>query len=87
MCIPGVGGAGKSTLGRALSRQVQLLVHRLDDEPDVRQLVEPELPDVYRWTDPQRYARCHCQKWHSITSEVAVSRPSQRATSWLSTLR
>lgn len=57
MFITGACGAGKSTLGRALSRQVQLPVHRRDDEPDVRQLVEPELPDVYRWTDPQRYTR------------------------------
>ena len=87
MSIPGVCGAGKSTLGRALSHQLQLPLHRLDDDPDFRQLVEPELPDVYRWTDPQRYARCHFQKWHSITSEVAFSRPSQRAISWLYTLR
>ena len=43
MCIPGASGAGKSTLERALSRQVQLPVYRRDDEPDVRQLVEPEL--------------------------------------------
>ena len=53
MCIPGACGASKSPLGRALSRQLQLPVHRLDDDPDFRQLVEPELPDVYRWTDPQ----------------------------------
>jgi hypothetical protein len=56
MCITGVCGAGKSTLRQAWSHQVQLPLYRHDDEPDVRQLVKPELPEIYRWTDLQRYA-------------------------------
>ena len=75
MCIIGAGGAGKSTLGRALSRQLQLRVHRLDDDPDVRQLVEPELPDVYRWTDPQRYTRYHPLRRQLVQEAVQLSQP------------
>jgi adenylylsulfate kinase-like enzyme len=36
--ITGACGAGKPTLGKALSRQLQLPLHRLDDDPDFRQL-------------------------------------------------
>jgi len=71
MCITGVCGAGKSTLGRAWSHQAQLPVHRRDDDLDCRQLVEPELPDVSWWTDPQRYARCSF-------AEVACNHVSRR---------
>jgi gluconate kinase len=55
--ITGACGAGKSTLGRALSRQLQLPLHRLDDDPDFRQMLQHEPPDLTRLTDPQRFAR------------------------------
>ena len=42
--ITGACGAGKSTLGRALSSQLQLPLHRLDDDPDFRQMLQYE-PD------------------------------------------
>ena len=35
----GACGAGKSTLGRTLSRQLQLPLHRLADDPDFRQML------------------------------------------------
>ena len=71
MCITGVCGAGKSTLGRAWSHQAQLPVHRRDDDLDCRQLVEPELPDVSRWTGSP--ALC------SVSfSEVAFNHVSRR---------
>jgi hypothetical protein len=38
---------GHVDAGAGVVAQVQLPVHRLDDDPDFRQLVEPELPDVY----------------------------------------
>ena len=37
--ITGACGAGKSTLGKALSRQLQLPLRRLDDDPDFRQML------------------------------------------------
>ena len=43
--VTGACGAGKSTLAKALSHQLQLPLHRLDDDPDFRQMLpyEPEL--------------------------------------------
>ena len=37
--VTGACGAGKSTLARALSHQLQLPLHRLDDDPDFRQML------------------------------------------------
>ena len=43
-------------------------IHAPDDVlDDLRQrLVEPELPDAYRWTAPRRYARCHLRKYKGM---------------------
>jgi len=35
--VTGACGAGKSTLAKALSHQLQLPLHRLDDDADFRQ--------------------------------------------------
>ena len=71
--ITGACGAGKSTLGRALSRQLQLPLHRLDDDPDFRQLVLHELPESYRWTEPQRYARFHTLRRQLVQEAVLLT--------------
>ena len=73
--ITGACGAGKSTLAKALSRQLQLPVHRLDDDPDFRQLVEHELPESYRWTEPQRYARFHALRRQLVQEAVQLPQP------------
>lgn len=75
ICITGACGAGKSTLAKALSRQLQLPVHRLDDDPDFRLLVEHELPERYRWTEPQRYARFHALRWQLVQEAVLLTQP------------
>jgi cytidylate kinase len=64
--ITGACGAGKSTLGKALSSQLQLPLHRLDDDPDFRQMLQHDpLPDLTRLTDPQRYARWYA-RWQAL---------------------
>jgi hypothetical protein len=73
--VTGACAAGKSTLGRALSRQLQLPLHRLDDDPDFRQLVEHEPPEVYRWTDPQRYARYQALRRLLVQEAVKLLQP------------
>jgi AAA domain len=73
--ITGACGAGKSTLGRALSRQLQLPVHRLDDDPDFRLLVEHELPECYRWTEPQRCARFHALRRQLVQEAIQLPQP------------
>ena len=73
--ITGACGAGKSTLGRALARQLQLPLHRLDDDPDFRQLVEHEPPEVYRLTDPQRYARFQALRRQLLQEAVKLPQP------------
>ena len=73
--ITGACGAGKSTLGKALARQLQLPLHRLDDDPDFRQLVLPEPPEVYRLTDPQRYARFQALRRQLVQEAVKLLQP------------
>src|SRR5882724_7935500 len=64
--VTGACGAGKSTLGRALSCQLQLPLHRLDDDPDFRQMLQHDPPpDGIRLIDPQRYARWYA-RWQAL---------------------
>ena len=74
--ITGACGAGKSTLGKALSRQLQLPLHRLDDDPDFRQMLQHDPPpDVTRLTDPQRYARWQALRRHLVHEAVKLPQP------------
>jgi hypothetical protein len=74
--ITGACGAGKSTLGRALSRQLQLPLHRLDDDPDFRQMLQHDPPpDVTRLTDPQRFARWQALRRHLVYEAVKLPQP------------
>src|SRR5881397_2505391 len=72
--ITGACGAGKSTLGRALSSQLQLPLHRLDDDPDFRQMLQYE-PYLNRLTDPQRYARWQALRRHLVHEAVKLPPP------------
>ena len=72
--ITGACGAGKSTLAKALSHQLQLPLHRLDDDPDFREML-PYKPDLNRLTDPQRYAQWQALRRHMV--EEAVKLPQQ----------
>jgi 2-phosphoglycerate kinase len=64
--ITGACGAGKSTLGKALSRQLQLPLHRLDDNPDFRQMLQHDpLPGVTKSTGPQWYAQWYA-RWQAL---------------------
>ncbi|HSX82652.1 MAG TPA: hypothetical protein VLQ80_29330, partial [Candidatus Saccharimonadia bacterium] len=58
--------AGKSTLAKALSHQVQLPLHRLDDDPDFRQMLQHDpLPGVTKSTGPQWYAQWYA-RWQAL---------------------
>ena len=72
--VTGACGAGKSTLAKALSRQLQLPLHRLDDDPDFRQMLQYE-PDLNRLTDPQRYARWQALRRHLVEEAVKLPQP------------
>ena len=72
--ITGACGAGKSTLGRALSRQLQLPLLRLDDDPDFRQMLQYE-PDLNRLTDPQRYAQWQALRRHLVQEAGKLPQP------------
>jgi hypothetical protein len=67
-------GAGKSTLGKALSSQLHLPLHRLDDDPDFRQML-PYEPYLHRLTDPQRYARWQALRRHLVHEAVKLQQP------------
>jgi hypothetical protein len=74
--ITGACGAGKSTLGRALSSQLQLPLHRLDDDPNFRQMLQHDPPpDITRLTDPQRYARWQALRRHLVHEAIKLSEP------------
>jgi hypothetical protein len=72
--VTGACGAGKSTLGKALSSQLQLPLHRLDDDPDFRQML-PYEPYLHRLTDPQRYARWQALRRHLVHKAVKLQQP------------
>ena len=73
--ITGACGAGKSTLGKALSRQLQLPLHRLDDDPDFRQMLQHDPPDLTRLTDPQRFARWQAFRRRLVQEAVTLTEP------------
>lgn len=72
--VTGACGAGKSTLAKALSHQLQLPLHRLDDDPDFRQMLPGE-PWLHRLTDPQRYARWQALRRHVVQDAVTLHQP------------
>jgi hypothetical protein len=72
--VTGACGAGKSTLGKALSSQLQLPLHQLDNDPDFRQMLQHD-PDVYRSTDPQRYAQWQALRRHLVHEAVKLQQP------------
>jgi len=72
--VTGACGAGKSTLAKALSHQLQLPLHRLDDDPDFRQMLPAE-PWLHMATDPQRYARWQALRRHVVQEAVTLHQP------------
>ena len=72
--VTGACGAGKSTLAKALSQQLQLPLHRLDDDPGFRQMLQYE-PDLNRLTDPQRYAQWQALRQYLVKEAVKLSPP------------
>jgi hypothetical protein len=72
--VTGACGAGKSTLAKALSHQLQLPLHRLDDDPDFRQML-PYEPYLHRVTDPQRYARWQALRRQVVQEAVRLNQP------------
>ena len=72
--ITGACGAGKSTLAKALSHQLQLPLRRLDDDPDFRQML-PAKPWLHRVTDPQWYARWQALRRHVVQEAVTLHQP------------
>jgi hypothetical protein len=72
--VTGACGAGKSTLAKALSHRLQLPLHRLDDDPDFRQMLPAE-PWLHRVTDPQRYARWQALRRHVVQAAVTLHQP------------
>jgi len=72
--VTGACGAGKSTLAKALSQQLQLPLHRLDDHPDFRQMLSDE-PWLHRMTVPQRYARWQALRRHVVQEAVTLHQP------------
>lgn len=72
--VTGACGAGKSTLAKALSGQLQLPLHRLDDDPDFRQMLQYE-PDLHKETDPQRYAQWQARRRYLVQEAVQLPQP------------
>jgi hypothetical protein len=74
--ITGACGAGKSTLGKALASQLQLPLHRLDDDPDFRQMLQHDPPpDLTRLTDPQRFALWQALRRHLVHEALKLPEP------------
>ena len=72
--VTGACGAGKSTLAKALSHQLQLPLRRLDDDPDFRQML-PEEPWLHRVTEPQQYARWQALRRQVLQEAVRLHQP------------
>jgi hypothetical protein len=72
--VTGACGAGKSTLAKALSHQWQLPWHRLDDDPDFRQML-PDEPWLHRVTNPQQWARWQALRRHVVQEAVRLQQP------------
>jgi hypothetical protein len=72
--VTGACGAGKSTLAKALSHQLQLPWHRLDDDPDFRQML-PDEPWLHRVTNPQQWARWQALRRHVVQEAVRLQQP------------
>jgi tRNA A37 N6-isopentenylltransferase MiaA len=72
--VTGACGAGKSTLAKALSHQLQVPLHRLDDDPDFRQML-PDEPWLHRMTEPQRYARWQALRRHVVEEAAKLPQP------------
>jgi hypothetical protein len=72
--VAGACGVGKSTLAKALPHQLQLPLHRLDDDPDFRQMPQDE-PDLNRLTDPQRYAQWQVLRRHLVKEALKLPQP------------
>jgi len=70
--VTGACGAGKSTLARALAHQLQLPLHRLDDDPDFRQMLQYE-PDLNTVTKPQLYAQWQALRRQLVHAAIALS--------------
>lgn len=72
--VTGACGAGKSTLAKALSRQLQLPILRLDDDPAFRQMLVYE-PDLNRAVDPQRYSEWQALRRYLVKEAVRLPEP------------
>lgn len=72
--VTGACGAGKSTLAKALSHQLQLPLRRLADDPDFRQML-PDEPWLHRMTEPQRYARWQALRRQVVQEAVRLHQP------------
>jgi hypothetical protein len=57
-----------------LSSQLQLPLHRLDDDPDFRQMLQYE-PDLNRLTDPQRYAQWQALRRQLVHEALNLPKP------------
>jgi hypothetical protein len=58
----------------SLLHQLQLPLHRLDDDPDFRQMLQYE-SDLTSVTDPQRYAQWHALRRHLVQEAVTLPPP------------
>lgn len=72
--ITGACGAGKSTLARALAHQLRLPLHRLDDDPEFRQMLREE-PWLHRVTAPQQWVRWQALRQHVVHEAVRLPQP------------
>src|SRR5207249_1830837 len=58
----------------SLSLQLQLPLHRLNDDADFRQMLQYE-SDLNRVTDPQRYVQWHALRRHLVQEAVTLPPP------------
>ena len=71
---PGHAALASRRLRRRCLSQLQLPLHRLDDDPDFRQMLQYE-PDLNRLTDPQRYAQWQALRRHLVQEAVKLPPP------------